>query len=73
MLSIRLYRIGDVKGRKTVFMLSEFAALGRVGPIIDSPWRRPEIWHAPLPNGGTGQRPVGIHLRQAAIDNDLGN
>jgi type IV secretory pathway TraG/TraD family ATPase VirD4 len=29
-----LYRIGDVKGRKTVFMLSEFASYGRVGPIL---------------------------------------
>ena len=29
-----LYRIGDVRGRKTVFMLSEFASYGRVGSIL---------------------------------------
>jgi type IV secretory pathway TraG/TraD family ATPase VirD4 len=29
-----LYRIGDVRGRKTVFMLSEFASYGRVQPIV---------------------------------------
>jgi type IV secretory pathway TraG/TraD family ATPase VirD4 len=29
-----LYRIGDVKGRKTLFMLSEFASYGRVQPIV---------------------------------------